>query len=241
MKYVCNICGYVYEEEKEGVPFAELPDSWTCPWCGAAKSEFVPQELPKEAAAAAATMAETADAAAHAAAAGKAEAADTPEAAGEPADPELEKLTPAQLSALCSNLARGCEKQYKNEEAALFTRLAEYYRKITLEQPDAKAEEMMRLLQGDLTAGYPATKAAAEKDGDRGAQRVCVWGEKVTRILNSLLQRYEKEGEAFLADTEIWVCTTCGFVFVGKNPPALCPVCKVPDWKFEKTERGSLA
>jgi Fe-S-cluster-containing hydrogenase component 2 len=30
------------------------------------------------------------------------------------------------------------------------------------------------------------------------------------------------------------VCTICGFVFVGDNPPELCPVCKVPNWKFEK-------
>ena len=24
MKYVCTVCGYVYDEEKEGVPFAAL-------------------------------------------------------------------------------------------------------------------------------------------------------------------------------------------------------------------------
>ena len=24
MKHVCQVCGYVYDEEKEGVPFAEL-------------------------------------------------------------------------------------------------------------------------------------------------------------------------------------------------------------------------
>ena len=44
MKYVCTICGYVYDEEAEGVKFSDLPDSWTCPLCGAEKSEFVLQE-----------------------------------------------------------------------------------------------------------------------------------------------------------------------------------------------------
>lgn len=39
-KYVCVICGYVYDEEVEGVPFAELPDDWACPICGAGKDQF---------------------------------------------------------------------------------------------------------------------------------------------------------------------------------------------------------
>ena len=45
-----------------------------------------------------------------------------------------------------------------------------------------------------------------------------------------------REGEAMLADTDIWLCTACGFVYVGDAPPEMCPVCKVPSWKFEKIE-----
>ena len=33
MRYICSICGYVYDEEKEGVPFSSLPDTWVCPPC----------------------------------------------------------------------------------------------------------------------------------------------------------------------------------------------------------------
>ena len=58
----------------------------------------------------------------------------------------------------------------------------------------------------------------------------------MTNILYALAQRYQKEGEAFLANTQVWVCTVCGFVYVGDTAPALCPVCKVPAWKFEKIE-----
>lgn len=36
-KYVCSICGYVYDEE---TPFEELPDDWTCPVCKMPKSKF---------------------------------------------------------------------------------------------------------------------------------------------------------------------------------------------------------
>jgi rubredoxin len=40
-KWECELCGWIYDEEKEGTPFADLPDDWTCPECGATKDEFV--------------------------------------------------------------------------------------------------------------------------------------------------------------------------------------------------------
>jgi len=50
-KYVCGVCGYVYDPAKgdpdsgtpPGVPFEELSPDWTCPVCGAAKDEFSPE------------------------------------------------------------------------------------------------------------------------------------------------------------------------------------------------------
>ena len=48
----------------------------------------------------------------------------------------------------------------------------------------------------------------------------------------------QTEGEKMLENTGVYVCTICGFVFVGNEPPQLCPVCKVPSWKFEKVERS---
>ena len=38
--YQCNLCGYSYDEEQEGVNWDKLPDDWTCPVCGAKKAEF---------------------------------------------------------------------------------------------------------------------------------------------------------------------------------------------------------
>lgn len=40
-KYVCTVCGEIYDEEREGVPFKDLPDDWKCPLCGSPKSAFV--------------------------------------------------------------------------------------------------------------------------------------------------------------------------------------------------------
>ena len=47
-KYQCTICGYIYDPEagdagsgiKPGTAFADLPDDWTCPECGASKDLF---------------------------------------------------------------------------------------------------------------------------------------------------------------------------------------------------------
>lgn len=39
-KYKCQICGHIYDEEKEGVKFEDLPDDWKCPMCFAPKSMF---------------------------------------------------------------------------------------------------------------------------------------------------------------------------------------------------------
>ena len=133
-------------------------------------------------------------------------------------------------------LARGCEKQYKNEEAGLFREIAAYFAAVTPDEPDGDLTHLLSLFENDLTIGYPAVQSAAQTTGDRGTQRVCVWGQKVTVILNSLVQRYQREGSAFLRNTQIWVCSVCGFAYVGDTPPELCPVCKVPAWKFDKIE-----
>lgn len=40
-KYVCQICGYVYDPaEHDGVAFEDLPDDWKCPRCKQSKEKF---------------------------------------------------------------------------------------------------------------------------------------------------------------------------------------------------------
>ena len=40
-KYVCSICGYVYDPaEHDGVAFEDLPDEWRCPRCKQGKDKF---------------------------------------------------------------------------------------------------------------------------------------------------------------------------------------------------------
>lgn len=54
MKYICDICGYVYDEElgdpengiEPGTEFDELPEDFECPLCGVDKDNF--SELDEE-------------------------------------------------------------------------------------------------------------------------------------------------------------------------------------------------
>ncbi len=47
-KYVCKVCGYIYEEAKgipdegiaPGTAFEDIPDDWACPLCGVTKEDF---------------------------------------------------------------------------------------------------------------------------------------------------------------------------------------------------------
>ncbi|MDB9436295.1 MULTISPECIES: rubredoxin [Dolichospermum] len=47
-KYICTVCGYVYDPEvgdsdsgiEAGTAFEDIPDDWLCPVCGVGKEDF---------------------------------------------------------------------------------------------------------------------------------------------------------------------------------------------------------
>ena len=51
--YMCVICGWIYEEETgcpdddiaPGTKREDVPDTWTCPECGAGKEDFEMVEI----------------------------------------------------------------------------------------------------------------------------------------------------------------------------------------------------
>ncbi|WP_312611560.1 rubredoxin [Oscillibacter sp.] len=219
VKYVCSICGFIYDEAK-GIPEAGiapgtawevLPEDWICPLCGAAKSEFDKQKEP--------------------ATTPKMEQISVIESFA-----DMKEMSPLEVSALCTNLARGCEKQYKPEEAALFRELAGYFKSASAPAEEPGFDKLIALIEKDLQEGFPNANAVASNVKDRGALRALVWSEKVTRMLKSILGRYQKEGDTMLENTGVYVCTICGFIYIGNALPQGCPVCKVPNWKFEMIE-----
>ncbi|NOX28156.1 MAG: rubredoxin [Gammaproteobacteria bacterium] len=52
-KYMCVVCGYVYDEEtgwpddgiEPGTAWENVPETWVCPECGAGKTDFEMVEL----------------------------------------------------------------------------------------------------------------------------------------------------------------------------------------------------
>ena len=52
MKYVCDVCGWEYDEEEgcpdlsiePGTKFEDLPDDFECPLCSVGKDSFSPAE-----------------------------------------------------------------------------------------------------------------------------------------------------------------------------------------------------
>lgn len=44
MVYVCNVCGWEYDEDEQGTKWEDLPDDFVCEVCGVGKDEFSPAE-----------------------------------------------------------------------------------------------------------------------------------------------------------------------------------------------------
>ena len=181
------VCGICgyIHDEAVGGKWEDLPADWKCPVCKAGKDAFKPKEE-------------------------KTASQEVLE------KPHVDKeLSPMEMSIICSNLARGCEKQYLPQQADDFRKLAEFFRSKAAPVEEASTAKLLELIDKDLSVGYPYGNAIAGEKPDRGGLRCQVWSEKVTRMLQSLLTRYESEGDKMLENTGVWVCTVCGFVYVG--------------------------
>lgn len=223
--YVCSICGYIYDESAgapdtgaaPGTRWEDLPDSWVCPICSAPKSAFEqqggaePEPVRKETPAAS-----------------DSETARITESAG---------YTAGELSDIFSNLAKGAEKQCLTKEQDLLTKLAEYYLAKRPDQGTADLSGLRQDTEKDINGGLKESMALSKEDSDRGSMRVLTWAGKVSAMDKSILEQYEAKGDEMLKDTRLWVCSICGFVYVGEVPPAICPVCKVPSFKILEVKK----
>lgn len=213
MRYKCGVCGYIYDEEREGIRFTDLPDDWVCPVCGEGKEGFEPMEDDDGASAPPLNAAQTAP------------ATQAPSIGSWEVE-ELRELSAGQLSAICSNLKRGCGVQQLAREAELFGQIADYFESKTVKADHDGVGTILRMINSDIMS-FDDAKATAALMSDRGSLRVLTWSEKATLIMRTVLERYMKD-PSFLEHTGVYVCDICGFIYIGDDPPAVCPVCKVP-------------
>jgi len=111
-KFICSICGYIYDEsagipEKgilSGTTWENLSDIFVCPVCGAPKPVFKPYEEKPEAPSSVNT---------------------SPVKANSEYIEPLEELSLGEISAICSSLAKGCEKQRLTVEMEAFNKLSD--------------------------------------------------------------------------------------------------------------------
>lgn len=138
------------------------------------------------------------------------------------------------LSAVLSNLSKAAEKQELFESAERFSELAALVD--GTEVSDASIEALRAEVVRDGERDYPALQAAGAEAGDRGVLRAVKWGEKVTTAQRALIDRYASKGDELLEDKQLYVCEACGFIFLGDEPPEICPVCKAPAARFSKVK-----
>ena len=85
----------------------------------------------------------------------------------------------------------------------------------------------------DMYAGF--AKTAKEE----GFERLAWQFDAVAKIEKTHEERYNdlakllKEDQVFAREEEqVWICTNCGHIHVGKNAPKVCPVCDHPQSYF---------
>lgn len=220
-KFICTICGFIYDESlgypdgniSPATKWSDLPSQWKCPWCGASKAAFKEDETNTSSTESRSTN-----------------IFDLPS--------DLD-YSSAELSAIFSNLSKGCEKQYLAEESRLYLELSHYFAKQSKETESASLHKLEELLQNDLDILFKECNQVAKTLNDRGSLRALKWAEQVTRMLQSHLESYSMPSTDKLKDQNIYVCEICGFIYIGDEKPKVCPICKVPNNKITQIQRGA--
>ena len=116
---------------------------------------------------------------------------------------------------------------------------------ITAEYPAGRigttTENLLEAAEGenyewtDMYAGF--AKTAKEE----GFDRIAYLFEAVGKIekeheerYRALLDKLGKEEIFVSEEVQIWICTNCGHIHVGKKAPEMCPVCQHPKSYFQK-------
>lgn len=117
------------------------------------------------------------------------------------------------------------------------------------------AEIWFKLLQNGMQETAKNLQAAAEGEEyeyesmypqfakearEEGFDKIAALFELVAKVEKEHMERYRtllqnvEEGKVFSRDPQTtWICLNCGHVYVGAQPPKVCPVCEKPQAWFQ--------
>ena len=218
----CRICGYVYEGD-------ELPKDFVCPLCkhGAEEFEPIPADEPEK---------------------------DLADLAGSRTEANLNEAFAGESMARnkYTYFAERARLDGFEEISAIFEETAFnekehaklWYQQLHGGAMPGTAENLLAAASGEMeewTAMYPRM---AEEAREEGFNDIAALFDRVGAIEKQHEARYrgllaKVEGETvFTADEEvIWICRNCGFEYMGKTAPTICPVCNYGQSYFEKKVR----
>lgn len=82
---------------------------------------------------------------------------------------------------------------------------------------------------------YPAYRAVAQLQGEKGAERSTDWAWQAERIHAAMYQKARQAVEqgSDIEATSIYICPVCGYTVEGKAPER-CPVCQAAGKQFRQ-------
>ena len=103
------------------------------------------------------------------------------------------------------------------------------------------SENLKAAAEGENYEWTDMYKGFAETAKEEGFDHIAYLFEEVAKIEKNHEERYMKllgnvnDDLVFKKGEEtVWICRNCGYVYVGKEAPKVCPVCSHPQSYFEK-------
>ncbi len=216
-KWVCKICGYVYEGE-------ELPEDFICPWCKHGAIDFEKIEVTEEKETTMNLKGTKTEKNLEAAFAGESMARTKYTYYASKA----KKDGYVQIAALFEETAN-----QEKEHAKLWFKLLH----------DGIAGTEKNLIDAAEGENYEWTDmypTFAKEAREEGFNEIATMFEMVAAVEKVHEERYKKllanvqGGLVFSRDGDvIWQCTNCGHLHFGKKAPEVCPVCNHPQAYFQ--------
>ena len=220
MKYVCKICGFIYDEATQDAKWNDLDTDWVCPVCKAPKEKFE-------------AVAETS----------------TSKYAGTKTEKNLMEAFAGESMARnkYTFFASAAKKAGYEQLAALYLETADQEKEHAkmwfkefhgIHDVDTNLEDAAQGENLEWTDMYVRMAREAREEGfEELAQKF----EGVAKVEAAHEARYKKLLESYKADKTFkgdaplgWKCRNCGYVHMADEAPEVCPVCAHPKAYFER-------